>query len=80
MANVANLISDKVEYDGAIYKICMAELTKHTAYLASHFKEHGALVHCIANSGIAGADCQVIETADQAEHYINIEGIGDHVI
>jgi hypothetical protein len=47
---------------------------------ASHFKEHGALVHHDANGGIAGANWQVIQRADQAEHYINIKGIGDYII
>jgi hypothetical protein len=40
--------------------------------LASCFKEHGALVDHGANGGIAGAACQVMETADQAECYVNI--------
>jgi hypothetical protein len=76
MAKAANLDLDKVEYDSVTYKICMTEvMTYHI--LASHFKEHGALVDHGTNRGIAGADCQVIETADQAEHYINIGGNGD---
>jgi hypothetical protein len=48
--------------------------------LASHFKEHGALINLHANSGIAHVDCQVIKMADQIEHYVNIEDIGDHII
>jgi hypothetical protein len=79
MAKAANLGPDEVEDDGVTYKISMADLT--TYYIsASHFNEHGALVDCSANGGIAGANCQVIKTTDQAEHYINIKGIGDHVI
>jgi hypothetical protein len=75
----ANLGPDKVEYDGITYKICMAELTTYHI-LASHFTEHGALVDCSATGGIAGADYHVIETADQAKCYVNITGIGDHII
>jgi hypothetical protein len=57
----------------------MAELmTYHIS--ASCFKEHGALIDHSTNSGIAVANCQVIETADQAECYINIKGIGDQII
>jgi hypothetical protein len=78
-AKAANLGPDEVEYDGVTYKICMAELmTYHIS--ASHFQENGAVVDCGANSGIADINCQVIETADYAEHYININGIGDHII
>ncbi len=79
MAKAANLGLDEVEYDGITYKICMAELTTY-CISASHFQEHGALVDHCTNGGIAGADCQVIETVDQIECYINIEGIRDHVI
>jgi hypothetical protein len=57
---------DEVEYDGVTYKICTAE--------------HGSLSDHGTNGGIAGANCQVIKTADQVECYINIEGIGDHMI
>ncbi len=57
----------------------MAELTTYHIS-ASHFQEHGALVDHGTNGGIAGADCWVIKTANQVEHYINIKGIGDHVI
>jgi hypothetical protein len=66
IAKAANLGPDEVEYDGVTYKICTAE--------------HGALSDHGTNGGIAGANCQVIKTADQVECYINIEGIGDHMI
>jgi hypothetical protein len=79
MTQAANLGPDEVEYDGITYKICMAELmTYHIS--ASHLQEHGALVDHGTNGGIAGANCCIIKTADQAEHYVNIKGIGDHVI
>jgi hypothetical protein len=48
--------------------------------LVSCFKEHGAVVDHSTNSGIAGANYQVIEKALQAECYINIVGIVDHAI
>jgi GT2 family glycosyltransferase len=41
-------------------------------YIVSHFKDHGGLVDGGANGGIAGANCHVIETADQAKCYVNI--------
>ena len=44
MAKAANLGPDKVKYDGITYKICMAELMTYLI-LASHFKEHGALIN-----------------------------------
>jgi hypothetical protein len=46
----------------------------------SHLQEHGALVDCGANDGIAGANYHIIKTAYQVEWYVNIEGIGDHII
>jgi hypothetical protein len=79
MAKAANLGPDEVEYDNVTYKICMTELMTYHI-LASCFQEHGGFVDHGANGGIAGADCQVIETADQVECYVNIEGIGDHIL
>jgi hypothetical protein len=79
IAKAANLGPDEVEYDGVTYKICTAELTTYHIF-ASHFQEHGALSDHGTNGGIAGANWQVIKTADQVECYINIEGIGDHMI
>jgi hypothetical protein len=79
MAKTANLGPDEVEYDNITYKICMTELTTYRISV-SHVQEHGALVDHSTNSGIAGADCCIIEMEDQVEHYVNIEGIGDQVI
>jgi hypothetical protein len=75
----ADLGLDEVKYDSITFKICMAELTTYHISV-SHLQEHGALVDCGTNGGIAGADCCIIKMADQAEGYINIEGIGDHII
>jgi hypothetical protein len=56
MAKAASLVLDKVRYDGITYKICMTELTTY-CISTSHFKEHGALINCGINGGIACADC-----------------------
>jgi hypothetical protein len=34
----------------------------------------------VANGGIAGSDCHVIEVNDQPQRFVNVEGIDGHVM
>lgn len=63
------------------YSIKMADLTTYQLSSSHHSDSTtGALVNRGADRGIAGEDCCIIETNNQPQRYINVEGIDSHVM
>ena len=69
-----------VQLSGVSYSVKMAELTTYCVSSTRHSDKTGALVDRGANGGIAGCDCRVIETNDQPQRFVNVEGIDGHVM
>jgi len=64
-----------VSIDGITYSVSMALSTYHVS--ASLCSALGSLVNRVANGGIVGDDCHLIE---EMTRFVNIEGIDDHVM
>jgi len=64
-----------VSIDGIPYSMSMALTTYHVS--ASRRSASRSLVYRGANGGIVGDDCHLIE---ETTHFVNIEGIDDHVM
>jgi hypothetical protein len=68
-----------VDIDGIIYLVKMADCVYRVSTY-NHSEVTGALIDRVANGGIAGNDCRVIEVNNQPHQYVNIEGIDRHVM
>ena len=69
-----------INLSGITYSVKMADMATYQISSTRHNNTTGALVDRGANGGIAGEDCRIIESNDQPQRFVNVEGIDGHIM